>query len=94
MNTLFAARTEARNKFEANRNLRIGSEELQSSLVHAEEVAKFLRENVVQGQAADPEGESYSMLAICWYWGCMANTGRTADTRAYRTRRQRGYQKG
>jgi len=64
MNTLFAARTEARNKFEANRNLRIGSEELQSSLVHAEEVAKFLRENVVQGQAADPEGESYSMLSM------------------------------
>ncbi|KAI4656009.1 Mitochondrial zinc maintenance protein 1, mitochondrial [Alternaria ventricosa] len=61
MNTLFAARTEARNKFEENRNLRIGSEELQSSLVHAEEVAKFLRENVVQGQAADPEGESYKL---------------------------------
>ncbi|KAI4943469.1 Mitochondrial zinc maintenance protein 1, mitochondrial [Alternaria rosae] len=61
MNTLFAARTEARKKFEANRDLRIGSEELQLSLVHAEEVAKFLRENVVQGQAADTEGESYKL---------------------------------
>jgi hypothetical protein len=60
MNTLFAARTEARKNFESNRNLRIGSEELEKSLVHAEEVAKFLRENVVQGQAADTEG-NYSM---------------------------------
>ncbi|RMZ71536.1 Mitochondrial zinc maintenance 1 mitochondrial [Pyrenophora seminiperda CCB06] len=56
MNTLFAARAEARKIFESNRNLRIGSEELEKSLVHAEEVAKFLRENVVQGQAADTEG--------------------------------------
>lgn len=68
MNTLFAARTEARKKFEANRDLRIGSEELQSSLVHAEEVAKFLRENVVQGQAADAEGENYSMLPMNGIW--------------------------
>jgi hypothetical protein len=88
MNTLFAARTEARKKFEANRDLRIGSEELQSSLVHAEEVAKFLRENVVQGQAADTEGNNYSMLLAPWYSDGMANVGRTADTRAYRARRQ------
>lgn len=60
MNTLFAARAEARKNFESNRNLRIGSEELEKSLVHAEEVAKFLRENVVQGQAEDTEG-NYSM---------------------------------
>jgi len=60
MNTLFAARAEARKTFESNRNLRIGSEELEKSLVHAEEVAKFLRENVVQGQAADTAG-NYSM---------------------------------
>jgi complex III assembly factor LYRM7 len=74
MNTLFAARAEARKKFESNRDLRIGSEELQQSLVHAEEVAKFLRENVVQGQAAGEDNF-------------------TTDTRAHRTRRQRGYQK-
>ncbi|KAL1799844.1 hypothetical protein ACET3X_000186 [Alternaria dauci] len=60
MNTLFAARAEARKKFESNRDLRIGSEELQASLVHAEEVAKFLRENVVQGQAA-AEPDSYKL---------------------------------
>ncbi|KAF1942758.1 hypothetical protein EJ02DRAFT_433791 [Clathrospora elynae] len=60
MNTLFAARTEARKNFESNRDLRVGSEELQKSLVHAEEVAKFLRENVVQGQAQD-DGENYKL---------------------------------
>ncbi|KAF1829593.1 hypothetical protein BDW02DRAFT_642740 [Decorospora gaudefroyi] len=59
MPTLFAARAEARKKFESNRNLRIGSEELETSLVHAEEVSKFLRENVVQGQAQD--GENYKL---------------------------------
>jgi hypothetical protein len=91
MNTLFAARAEARKKFESNRNLRIGSEELQQSLVHAEEVSKFLRENVVQGQAA-AEPDSYSTLAILWYLNQIAKTGRAADTRAHRTRQQRGYQ--
>ncbi|EMD89450.1 hypothetical protein COCC4DRAFT_152405 [Bipolaris maydis ATCC 48331] len=55
--TLVAARAEVRKTFESNRNLRIGSEELQKSLVHAEEVSKFLRENVVQGQAEDPDGK-------------------------------------
>jgi complex III assembly factor LYRM7 len=91
MNTLFAARAEARKKFESNRDLRIGSEELQQSLVHAEEVAKFLRENVVQGQAADKE-DNFSTLAQLWYSNQMAKIGRAADTRAHRKRRQRGYQ--
>tara|TARA_R110002003_G_scaffold121_26_gene10882 strand:- start:5990 stop:6172 length:183 start_codon:yes stop_codon:yes gene_type:complete len=58
MNTLFAARAEVRRNFESNRNLTVGSEEFSKQITHAEEVAKFLRENVVQGQAAD-EG-SYS----------------------------------
>jgi complex III assembly factor LYRM7 len=61
MPTLHSARAEARRNFESNRNLRIGSEDLEKSLVHAEEVSKFLRENVVQGQAQDAEG-NYSML--------------------------------
>jgi complex III assembly factor LYRM7 len=60
MNTLFAARAEARRNFESNRNLTAGSDELSKQITHAEEVAKFLRENVVQGQAADNEG-NYSM---------------------------------
>ncbi|KAH7401708.1 mitochondrial zinc maintenance protein 1, mitochondrial [Pyrenochaeta sp. MPI-SDFR-AT-0127] len=55
MNTLFAARAEVRKNFEQNRNLATGSEELSKSITHAEEVAKFLRENVVQGQQADKD---------------------------------------
>lgn len=87
MNTLFAARAEARKKFESNRDLRVGSEELQASLVHAEEVAKFLRENVVQGQAA-AEQDSYSTFAQLWYLNRMLNVARATDTRAHRKRRQ------
>ncbi|KAH3918032.1 zinc maintenance protein [Parastagonospora nodorum] len=60
MNTLFAARAEVRRNFESNRSLTAGSDELSKQLTHAEEVAKFLRENVVQGQAADDEG-SYKL---------------------------------
>jgi complex III assembly factor LYRM7 len=58
--TLLAARHEARKNFENNRGLATGSEEMSKSITHAEEVAKFLRENVVQGQA-DGTG-SYSTL--------------------------------
>ena len=56
MPTLFAARTQARNQFEGNRRLAAGSKELSESITHAEEVAKFLRENVVQGQAIGSDG--------------------------------------
>ena len=56
MNMLFAARAEVRKNFESNRHLTAGSEELSKQITHAEEVAKFLKENVVQGQAADTEG--------------------------------------
>jgi complex III assembly factor LYRM7 len=51
MTTLLAARHEARKNFENNRGLATGSEDLSKQIAHAEEVAKFLRENVVQGQA-------------------------------------------
>jgi complex III assembly factor LYRM7 len=63
MNTLFAARAEVRKNFESNRHLSAGSEELSKQIIHAEEVAKFLRENVVQGQRAAENSENYSM----WY---------------------------
>ncbi|KAL1656422.1 Mitochondrial zinc maintenance protein 1, mitochondrial [Didymella pomorum] len=55
---LSAARIEVRKNFESNRHLQTGSEEIQKSLAHANEVAKFLRENVVQGEAT--EGDNYS----------------------------------
>jgi complex III assembly factor LYRM7 len=61
-NILFAARQQARQNFEANRGLSSGSDELSKQISHAEEVAKFLRENVVQGQAMDTGAESYSTL--------------------------------
>ncbi|KAF2687340.1 mitochondrial zinc maintenance protein 1, mitochondrial [Lentithecium fluviatile CBS 122367] len=48
--TLLAARHEARKNFEYNRGLATGSDELSQQITHAEEVANFLRENVVQGQ--------------------------------------------
>ena len=60
MNTLIAARHEARKNFENNRGLAPDSEEYSKQVTHAEEVAKFLRENVVQGQASDKEQEKYS----------------------------------
>lgn len=53
MNVLFAARAEVRKNFESNRHLSAGSEEYKKSITHAEEVAKFLRENVVQGKATE-----------------------------------------
>ena len=61
-NILFAARQQARQNFEANRALSSGSDELSKQISHAEDVAKFLRENVVQGQAMDTNAESYSTL--------------------------------
>lgn len=58
---LSAARLEVRKNFENNRGLATGSEEYSKQITHAEEIAKFLRENVVQGEAKEAEG-SYSMF--------------------------------
>jgi complex III assembly factor LYRM7 len=60
--TLFAARAEVRKNFEQNRNLSAGSEEYTKQIAHAEEVAQFLRQNVVQGQAS--QGDKYSMYRV------------------------------
>ena len=73
MNILSAARAEARKNFEQNRTLAAGSTELAAQITHAQEVAKFLRENVVQGQATDDQG-SYStshMLACAQKLPCL-----------------------
>lgn len=53
------ARLEVRRNFENNRHLQTGTEEYTKSIAQAEEVAKFLRENVVQGEATG--GDNYSM---------------------------------
>jgi complex III assembly factor LYRM7 len=63
-NVLSAARVEVRRNFESNRHLQTGSEEMQKEIARANEVAKFLRENVVQGEAT--EGDNYSMHTIWW----------------------------
>jgi complex III assembly factor LYRM7 len=52
-----SARYEARKQFDQNRVI---SEDAASKIAQAEEVAKFLRENLVQGEAVDAEAEQYS----------------------------------
>jgi hypothetical protein len=66
---LSAARLEVRKNFENNRRLAAGSEEYSKSITHAEEVAKFLRENVVQGQAMDTEGNYSMSRSACGFAG-------------------------
>lgn len=46
--------------------MQTGSEEFQKSIAHANEVAKFLRENVVQGEAT--EGDNYSTKQLHGVW--------------------------
>ncbi|KAL1607101.1 Mitochondrial zinc maintenance protein 1, mitochondrial [Nothophoma quercina] len=53
------ARVEVRRNFENNRHLQTGTEEYTKSIAQAEEVAKFLRENVVQGEATG--GDNYKI---------------------------------
>ncbi|KAB2577104.1 hypothetical protein BFW01_g2310 [Lasiodiplodia theobromae] len=50
---LSAARMKARDDFDAQRSLDPDSEDAKKAVTHANDVAKFLRENVVQGQAND-----------------------------------------
>jgi complex III assembly factor LYRM7 len=56
LNVLVAARAEVRKNFEADRHLQAGSDDISKKITHAQEVAKFLRENVVQGEATDDAG--------------------------------------
>ncbi|KAK8160518.1 mitochondrial zinc maintenance protein 1, mitochondrial [Phyllosticta citrichinensis] len=51
--TMNAARFEARNNFEANRDLPQDSKVLEKSISKANEVSKFLKENLVQGKVTD-----------------------------------------
>jgi hypothetical protein len=45
-----------------------GDPALRPAIAHAEEVAKILRENVVQGKRVDREGEErYSELFLCFH---------------------------
>jgi len=56
---MMAARHAARDGFEQNRSLS-SSDAVSQNIAYAEEVARILRENVVQGQAIDEQGDRYS----------------------------------
>ncbi|KAL8964370.1 MAG: hypothetical protein Q9183_004498, partial [Haloplaca sp. 2 TL-2023] len=49
----------ARSDFESARSLAPGSAEAEAKVAHAEEVARILRNNVVQGSQGQGEGERY-----------------------------------
>jgi complex III assembly factor LYRM7 len=55
--TLTAARRAARDGFERGRHLPLGSEEASKQIHHAQDVAKILRENVLQGAAIDGDNK-------------------------------------
>ena len=56
---LSAARHEARKGFDSKRQLTSSGEEAAAGIAHAEEVARILRQNVVQGQQVNEKGERY-----------------------------------
>lgn len=55
-----AARHEARKNFETNRVLAPNSPESIAAIAHAEEVARILRHNIVQGKQTGEQGDNYS----------------------------------
>jgi complex III assembly factor LYRM7 len=65
---LSAARHEARKGFDSKRKLTSGGEEAAAGIAHAEDVARILQQNVVQGQRVDEEGEKYRTHR-CSVWG-------------------------
>jgi complex III assembly factor LYRM7 len=58
---LLGARQAAREGFEKGRYLSPDSKEAADQVHHAEDVARILRENVVQGKAMDTKPDTYSM---------------------------------
>ena len=54
---LSAARIEARSKFDNNRSLPVESMDTQQKIVEAEDVARILRRNVVQGREVEGTGD-------------------------------------
>ncbi|CBX91078.1 hypothetical protein LEMA_P061120.1 [Plenodomus lingam JN3] len=87
INVLSAARAEVRKNFESNRSLSAGSEEYTKQITHAEEVAKFLRENVVQGQATDAgKYRASSVVKNISSADRLTCGGRATDTRTHGAR--------
>lgn len=85
---LTSARKQARSTFLANRSLAPESPESIAAIAHAEDVAQFLRRNVVQGQKAEGD-EKYSRTKSS-HDGEMKiklTDHRIKHSRRYRTRR-------
>ncbi|TID25150.1 mitochondrial zinc maintenance protein 1 [Venturia nashicola] len=59
--TLLSARTAVRDNFNKNRTLPSSSPEFTEQIQYAQEVAKILRENLVQGRAVDGDGDRYKL---------------------------------
>jgi complex III assembly factor LYRM7 len=62
---LVSARHQARSSFNLGRSWIPSSPETSAAIAHAEDVAKILRQNVVQGQRVEEEegSEKYSMIS-------------------------------
>ncbi|KZF22684.1 hypothetical protein L228DRAFT_268070 [Xylona heveae TC161] len=58
---LSAAREQARAGFESGRDLPLSSDETSARIAHAEEVAKILRHNIVQGQIENENKGNYKL---------------------------------
>lgn len=59
---LVAARTQARNQFNDDRVLLSGGPEAEARILHAQEVATFLKANVVQGEKTGEDEQQYSTI--------------------------------
>lgn len=62
MRMLTAARQEARKRFDDNRHLSSDSEEATTGIAQAEDAARILKHNVVQGLQAGKGTQQYSMF--------------------------------
>ncbi len=60
MRVLIAARQTARQRFEAQRGVSPDSATARQEIAHAEEVARILKHNIVQGQLEEAEAQKYS----------------------------------
>ena len=104
---LHAARKEARNQFDTKRTLLPTDQEVNAAIVHAEDVAKILRQNVVQGEkTVDESQEERYRESICdlslkmaiWWEGMheplTKGSNRITNTRGNREGGQRHSQNG
>ena len=64
---LYAARTEARSKFDSNLSLNPQSRDVRKKIAEAEEIARILRQNIVQGEKlGEMGGEEQKYRALLY----------------------------